>query len=593
MKKQLIATVLFFTVIVCSAQIKVHTGGSIGMGFTSAAPLGGTKVQIIGNTIFTSTTGSTTSSPYIIGRNATSTSPDFTWRGDSTTGFSHPSAGNIGLAISGTERVRFASSGFTSYGYGWFFAKDSTVQSAAYVRGRNLFSSALVPDYTWWGNDQTGFFHPALNVIGFSISGAEKMRIHSNGKVAIGTTSPSSLFCVGGNGLTNAQAYIYQPTTTTCQGLLVETATPGASNTCYSTNTSITAGAGAQSYGIRASAYNSSSQSTGLSIGVYGQAGNVETNCGVWGQLLGSNGNSGAGVYGSDNNTTTAPTFAATGPFAGYFRGAVLTTNDSPKKPSTGSWIGYSDIRLKKDTTRFKDGLNVLRQIKPVSFKFNGIGNLSSAETRIGIIAQELLPVAPYCIRQGTIRIKASENSAFSNDIVSNSAADSSGESYSVVSALMFSQDELIYVTINAVKQLDSTVTRLKQTNDSLRNAIAECCSANTGNRTNNTNTINPSGTLNDQRKNNDEQKAAILYQNVPNPFNQSTLIKCFIPEQNKIANLLVFDMNGILKRTIPVNGKGEQNININGKELVAGMYFYSLIIDGREIDTKKMILTE
>ena len=51
--------------------------------------------------------------------------------------------------------------------------------------------------------------------------------------------------------------------------------------------------------------------------------------------------------------------------------------------------------------------------------------------------------------------------------------------------------------------------------------------------------------------------------------------------------------MNGALKKTIAINTKGEANIIINSKELIAGMYYYSLIIDNIEIDTKKMILTE
>ena len=34
-------------------------------------------------------------------------------------------------------------------------------------------------------------------------------------------------------------------------------------------------------------------------------------------------------------------------------------------------------------------------------------------------------------------------------------------------------------------------------------------------------------------------------------------------------------------------------NITINARQLQAGMYMYSLLVDGREIDTKRMILTD
>lgn len=41
------------------------------------------------------------------------------------------------------------------------------------------------------------------------------------------------------------------------------------------------------------------------------------------------------------------------------------------------------------------------------------------------------------------------------------------------------------------------------------------------------------------------------------------------------------------------INGKGKQTVAINGNSLAAGMYLYSLVIDGKEVDTKRMILTK
>jgi trimeric autotransporter adhesin len=199
MKKQLIITAVLFLAIISKAQIKVVTGGYVSVGSTSA-PLSSYKMQVFGDALFsTSTSTTSTSAPMIrsVSGYSTKSLPDYTWRGDNTTGFFHPSATAIGVTLADAEKFRFNTNGFTSYGYGWFFAKDSTVQSAAYVRGRNLYSSALVPDYTWYNNDQTGFFHPALNVIGFSISGAEKMRIHSNGFLGVASTSPAYAIDIG------------------------------------------------------------------------------------------------------------------------------------------------------------------------------------------------------------------------------------------------------------------------------------------------------------------------------------------------------------------------------------------------------------
>jgi trimeric autotransporter adhesin len=41
------------------------------------------------------------------------------------------------------------------------------------------------------------------------------------------------------------------------------------------------------------------------------------------------------------------------------------------------------------------------------------------------------------------------------------------------------------------------------------------------------------------------------------------------------------------------VKERGTAKINVSANEMHAGMYLYTLIIDGKPIDTKRMILTE
>jgi hypothetical protein len=41
------------------------------------------------------------------------------------------------------------------------------------------------------------------------------------------------------------------------------------------------------------------------------------------------------------------------------------------------------------------------------------------------------------------------------------------------------------------------------------------------------------------------------------------------------------------------VNGKGKQTVTIDGNGFEPGMYLYVLVIDGKEVDTKRMILTK
>ena len=85
----------------------------------------------------------------------------------------------------------------------------------------------------------------------------------------------------------------------------------------------------------------------------------------------------------------------------------------------------------------------------------------------------------------------------------------------------------------------------------------------------------------------------AELSQNVPNPFSQSTSINYYLPENNQKASIYIYDMNGTQLKCYPLHLKGSGNVTINGNELKAGMYIYSLIVDGQLIDTKRMILTD
>ncbi|HRG01226.1 MAG TPA: T9SS type A sorting domain-containing protein [Bacteroidia bacterium] len=79
---------------------------------------------------------------------------------------------------------------------------------------------------------------------------------------------------------------------------------------------------------------------------------------------------------------------------------------------------------------------------------------------------------------------------------------------------------------------------------------------------------------------------------NKPNPFNKETIIEYNIVETGT-ASILVFDMNGKLLKTILVKTPGHGSVTINSADLLPGMYYYSLIVNNMEVDTKKMILTQ
>ena len=83
------------------------------------------------------------------------------------------------------------------------------------------------------------------------------------------------------------------------------------------------------------------------------------------------------------------------------------------------------------------------------------------------------------------------------------------------------------------------------------------------------------------------------LSQNVPNPFNEDTRIDFYLPETVKVARIYVYDMQGTQKDSYDLTARGNASVTVSGGHLAAGMYLYSLIADGKVIDTKRMILTK
>jgi Chaperone of endosialidase len=79
--------------------------------------------------------------------------------------------------------------------------------------------------------------------------------------------------------------------------------------------------------------------------------------------------------------------------------GQFTVNNSTANKIGGGAWGTYSDRRLKKDIANFTLGLDTLRKVRPVSFKYNGLGGFPSDDKGfVGVIAQELEAVVPSMV---------------------------------------------------------------------------------------------------------------------------------------------------------------------------------------------------
>jgi len=220
-------------------------------------------------------------------------------------------------------------------------------------------------------------------------------------------------------------------------------------------------------------------------------------------------------------------------------------------------WI-YSDSGLKENVKTIPGALSKVLKLRGVTFTYNDQKtedtNTKSplpSGLQMGLIAQEVERVVPEVVHTDKGGLKAIE------------------------------YQNLVGLLIEAIKQEDKKVS-------DLQNRLDSCCNLNQsetqGQNPNNTNGVNNNQSM--------LSGQALLYQNVPNPFNQQTSIQYFIPTDATSASILILNMEGVLIKTNAINSFGNGTLTINGGDLKPGMYLYTLIVNNQEVGTKKMILT-
>jgi hypothetical protein len=138
---------------------------------------------------------------------------------------------------------------------------------------------------------------------------------------------------------------------------------------------------------------------------------------------------------------------------------------------------------------------------------------------------------------------------------------------------------ELIPVIVEVLKKQQTNINELTKRVEALEgngNAIEKSASIETGS------TIT-----------NEVAESCILEQNIPNPFSENTRIDMYLPESVSNAAMYIYNMQGKQIKVFKIQERGNSSITIIGYTLEAGMYLYTLIADGKEVDTKKMILTK
>ena len=391
--------------------------------------------------------------------------------------------------------------------------------SAIRLRGNNGYSTASTPDYTWLGNDQTGLFHPASNIIGFAIGGSEKFRMNSSGQL-LNSNSTSSASTPDFSWNSDANTGFFRPAND-----VIGFTTGGAERARLTSTGNLLLGTtGELNSRFVASATNNcaiSAVATHTTDNAYCQINYVNRDLTKALSVL----NNAGGSY--------VETYTLKGSGDVWERSSTIT----------------SDRNLKENIDSLQNSLSKLTQLKGVKYNFKrsftGPGPL---RTELGLIAQDVELVFPEAVNTNENGMKG----------------------------IMY--HSLVPVLIEAIKELD-------RKNSQLQSDINTCCSKGSDGKSNRL--INSTGNADLP-----EDGTSYLKQNKPNPFNRETVIEYNVTEQGT-AGILVFDMNGRLLKTIPVKIPGKGSITISANDFEPGMYYYTLLVNDKEVDTKKMILTQ
>ena len=305
--------------------------------------------------------------------------------------------------------------------------------------------------------------------------------------------------------------------------------------------------------GFQSAAYMTGTSYSKLTIGVLGCAGNGYNgrNMGVMGYLSGSK--NGAGIYGTiySNLNINIP-----GTYAGYFYGDTKVTGTV----YAGNVVNTSDIRLKEniESVSEKEGeVSFLDKIMSVDVLEYNLKDRTSelfsdskdmdekvtkfvakekAKRHFGVSAQELQQLFPNLVEEGQ-------------------------DGYLAVNYI-----ELVPVLIRSIQELKQELDETKNPENGTR------------------------GTT--DIKKDTFAKKCVLYQNSPNPFKENTVIRFKLADDVRDAAICIFDMTGKTIKKLPVSS-GMESVSIGGYELGEGMFLYSLVVNGQEIDTKKMVISK
>jgi hypothetical protein len=145
---------------------------------------------------------------------------------------------------------------------------------------------------------------------------------------------------------------------------------------------------------------------------------------------------------------------------------------------------------------------------------------------------------------------------------------------------------DFVVPLVKAVQELSAKNDSLQKQNDAFELRIEKLEALMNGQQSITTNAL--SQTIN--------ISSASLEQNIPNPFDHTTIIHYTLPQflnSGTSAQILITDNSGKTLKQVNISGAGKGSVNVDASTLSPGAYHYSLVVDGKVITTKQMVLAK
>ena len=325
---------------------------------------------------------------------------------------------------------------------------------------------------------------------------------------------------------------------------------------------------------------------TNTSIGVRGEASHGFNTVGVYGgKYFFSSYHNFAGIYGTTNSGS--PYFQYPGSYAGYFAGTVRATGPmyaqafyTPSTNLTGGNIGSNP------------SANLIRNEERVTDKLRNVSSFELQHNKIDVLVEKPTPVEEYLngrdLKQLTkkefLRLDSIRKNVLpeKTDPLASVNYGLDAEQLKAMFPKLVQQDDEGNYSINYIEMIPLLVKSINELSEELEELK--------GHYSNKARAQAETTSIEDNISAVDMVR---MDQNKPNPFSESTVIGLNIPEKTQKANIFIYDLSGKQIQNVMVTERGETNITVYAKDLNAGMYIYTLVVDGKVVVTRRMMMEQ